>query len=61
MLEGQIEVDRQKHEELVKQEQSFFAKETEKLKTEHSSIVNALLDRNSAQAKEIQGLHVRTS
>lgn len=60
-MENQIEVDRKEHELQLKQEHDFYLKETERLKAEHSSIMNALLDRNAAQAKKIQNLEVSWS
>jgi hypothetical protein len=58
LLENQIELDRKDLERLVQQEQDFYLKEVDRLKAEHSSMMNALLDRNAIQAKKIQNLEV---
>ncbi len=58
LLENQIEVDRTEHHRLVKQEHEFYLREVERLKAEHASIMNALLDRNAAQTIKIQNLEV---
>lgn len=61
LLEQELEIHRQEHRKQVAEERERCDLEISRLKDEHAALMNALLERNVVQAKEITTLQALIS
>jgi len=58
LIEEELELNRKEHSRLVQQEHDYYVIELEKMKSEHSAIMNNLIEKNNNQTREISELQV---